>query len=68
MATSSGRAEVALPDPLPPVLGRTPFPEDDVEATIYSYHLRFFKRTGRWPNSIERKRAFGGATIAYDFS
>jgi hypothetical protein len=66
VVTPAGRDAVSPPEPLPRVVGEypTPFPDDEVESAIYSYHYAFFQRRGRWPNGEERVRAFAGTRRA----
>lgn len=58
--TDAGRAAVAPPPALPAIRPDrpVPFPDDDVEQAIFSYHLSFFQRRGRWPNGLERAALF----------
>jgi hypothetical protein len=68
-ATDKGRMLVTRPDPLPPIEHEmpVPFPQDPAQDAIYGYHLVFFRTHGRWPNGVERRRAFQG-TQARKFS
>ena len=60
-ATEAARQALALPDPLPPLrTGMSAFPDDPCEDAIYSFHLSFHNRYGRWPIGSERNAAFSG--------
>jgi hypothetical protein len=59
--TELGRAAIMPPPPLPRIVPEqpVPFPEDPVQFAIYSYHLAFWQKKGRWPTGTERGNSFG---------
>jgi hypothetical protein len=65
IVTEVGRAALAPPAPRPRIFpdGLVAFPEDEIEYAIYSFHVDFFGRKGRWPNGMERAVCFTGERL-----